>query len=953
VVILANSRIALRLPASQSAPARGPIPGPVLAIRRGDSPWFGRGRLATPVPLRCIDTAVTAAGPLFTQIAVTYSFATGRAYVCTLTLRPEDDVCEIAETSTLPVRLWPAPAPYREFGTLGASHWDRDTSSIGAPCIRPCPRSNVIFDLRHGFTPDRLQTHSTAAWEIMDLPLQSPVPKVHTAMRASYVAVDGGWLGVYDSAGDTMVGVASIDLAHWRAPDGAVHPVHRTPGVHADVALVDDEASTHFRLPIENIGRRWLLAAVPLARWQAAAGRQAPMRLESDPQHPLWAARSGRGDLPLQKVKDWVLAWRDRGHAHPRIFCGTRDFPAIRERVHGVPELRALYDQTRDIRPADRFVVDGEPSGLDAIEAVTGLQQILADILAKGYIGPNYCIALARPARRYAVAADMLWPVLSADERRTVRRTCALAAYILTDGDWWQYAWRAGETTYLPNFNTDVFCCAGIIGILLSDHPCAELWQAHAATRMHRELKHHLRRDGGGEENVGSYLMSTWNQLYMPLLWALRHAGVHDFSGDPNVLAGARFLTRVIGPADPRDGGIRMIPPIGHHPYARKCFPFVPQLASFISKSAPALAAELMWIWHQSGSPVGNSFDHSGPMANPLTRHYIFHDATIQPVPPRLRSAALPHVGAVLRSDTAERPGSFLFLKAGRVHSHHDEDEGSFHYFGRGVPLVLDGLRLDNGAGVDEHNAVSFDRDGQPSAVVEHLHSTRTVDYLRAVVAPRAFACDAMYLEDTHRSGWTRELVLVKSTRPGGVEYLVVKDTVTGPDACQWNLDVLSAKPRRTGAGRLWFPGQPDLNMGMDLVICEPADASALRLRSGPVRGEAAREKHRTQLNAGMIDWDFTEHWLVHLPAAAGATFFAVLFPRPPMEAPPAVTYLMREECLAVAHADGRDLIFLRPNPRVGVSLDGVRFQGRAGVCSDRGNRRRCAACDADVITLT
>jgi len=60
----------------------------------------------------------------------------------------------------------------------------------------------------------------------------------------------------------------------------------------------------------------------------------------------------------------------------------------------------------------------------------------------------------------------------------------------------------------------------------------------------------------------------------------------------------------------------------------------------------------------------------------------------------------LPHV-ACAAQPRGTTQASYLFLKAGRVHSHHDEDEGSFHYF-VGASLALDGLRLANGAGPTE-----------------------------------------------------------------------------------------------------------------------------------------------------------------------------------------------------------------------------------------------------------
>ncbi|PJB65293.1 MAG: hypothetical protein CO095_14245 [Armatimonadetes bacterium CG_4_9_14_3_um_filter_58_7] len=951
--------IALKLPASQSdfSPTRRVIPGPVISARRGKGRWIGRGRIEVTQKLRSISTSVAETGPLWTTVEVLYTFAGDYVYRARLMLRPEDEACEVQEESTLPVRLWPAPRPYREIGTLGTSFWDQLAEDIANPCTRPCPISNFIFDVRSGFEPDRMITHSTSSWEIMDMPLASPTLKTYTAMRAANPFIDGGWMGVYDSTQDEMLGIASIDVTHWRVPDDTIHPAHRTPGASAEVLLVNSrEDGCHFRFPIENLTRRWLLTVFSR---KSARGlgmgkppKCKPVRLDPDFESPLWTLRTRRGDLRLDKMKDWILDWPATEDAHPRVLCKSSDFAQVRDRVESVPELRATYEHTKHLRPADRYIMTGEASGLDAVEAITHAKELVQNVLDRGYAGPIYAIGLARPVRRYVLACDILWDCFTPKEKREARRVCALAAYILTDGDWWQYAYRPGETTYLPNFNVDVFCCAGLIGLFLSDHPCSSAWIDYCVERMDIELKNHLRLDGGGEENMGGYLMSTWTQLYMPALWALRHCGIRDYSTDENILAGGKFLLKIIGPPDPRDNGTRMMPPIGHHPNARKCFPFLSWLASFVKDSDPVLSSNLMWAWRESGSPVGNLYDHSGPTANPLTRHYIFHNPAIKETVPDLGSHTLPYVGAVLRTHGHTDEGSYLVLKAGRVHSHHDDDEGSFHYFGRGIPLALDGLPLRNGAPVEEHNVVSFLRYGQPTGIVEHFTTTPAADYVRARIAPRGFCCDPMYIDNTHRSGFVRELLLVKSREPGGIEYLVVKDSVTGPDACQWNLDVLSKKPSIESEGRVHFHGHPQFDMGLEVITLEPHKPKIL-IEQGTVNELLNTKKGRAQLPEGHVNWPVVEHWLMHLPAPPGTTFVVVLFPRRRDESSPTIHYLDREETISVTHDDGSDLIFLRPNPMVGVSLSGITFRGRAGIVQERVGERIVQPLDADRMSLT
>ena len=517
-VVFGSGRIQLRLPSVQDRQVSDALPGPIVAVRRGGGAWLGKGTLQGTPLLAELEVELSESGPLWSTAQVLYHFDGGREYRVRLKLGPDDDVCEVTEETTLPMRLWPALRPYREIGTLGSSHWVQDLADVAKPCVRPGPISNFIFDPRPGWTPDYLVTHSTSSWEILNLPLGADTVKTYTAMRPTTPFIDGGWLGVYASGGELLLGVASLDVAHWGIPDETLHPAHRMPGASAEVILVDSpEDGAHLRFPIENTRRRWLLALTPY-RDQASEHDGQPFKEAPDPSHPLWAWRLRRGDWRLEKVKNWIVDWPEAGHDHPRLLCREADFPEIRRKVENVPELRENRERTLRRHAADRYLLTDEAPGLAAIEEATHARELVDGILTKGCTGPTYAIGLARPLRRYALACDVLWDRFTPEEKQEARRVCALAAYILTDGDWWQFAFEEGATTYLPNFNTDVFTCAGLIGLFLSDHPGSQLWVGYLLDRLELELEQHLREDGGGEENVGAYLPATWKQLYLPAL---------------------------------------------------------------------------------------------------------------------------------------------------------------------------------------------------------------------------------------------------------------------------------------------------------------------------------------------------------------------------------------------------------------------------------------------------
>jgi len=139
--------------------------------------------------------------------------------------------------------------------------------------------------------------------------------------------------------------------------------------------------------------------------------------------------------------------------------------------------------------------------------------------------------------------------------------------------------------------------------------------------------------------------------------------------------------------------------------------------------------------------------------------------------------------------------------------------------------------------------------------------------------------------------------------------------------------------------------------MGLDVILCEPFQAN-IQLEPGIVNPQLLNARERNKLPAGHAAWTITEHWLMHVPAGPGTTFVAVLFPRRPTEPQPVIEYLSREETISIRHHEGRELIFLRPNPMVGTNIDGVVFKGRAGIFSERSKHRIAKSLDAESMQM-
>jgi len=118
-------------------------------------------------------------------------------------------------------------------------------------------------------------------------------------------------------------------------------------------------------------------------------------------------------------------------------------------------------------------------------------------------------------------------------------------------------------------------------------------------------------------------------------------------------------------------------------------------------------------------------------------------------------------------------------------------------------------------------------------------------------------------------------------------------------------------------------------------------------LKQGFVNPQLLSARTRRKMSSHLIRWPITQHWLMHIPAPPGTTFVLTLFPRRPSEPSPAIEYCEREETISIRHAEGRDLVFLRPNPMVAAHIQGVVLQGRAGILCERGHRTLAQPLDA------
>ncbi|KPK41377.1 MAG: hypothetical protein AMK72_15290 [Planctomycetes bacterium SM23_25] len=389
--------------------------------------------------------------------------------------------------------------------------------------------------------------------------------------------------------------------------------------------------------------RHWLLAVGDKRQWtqlRYPGGAQT--------RYPYLAhLRTKVCDLPLDKVKDWHLDWEQKLPGEPRLFFSPEQAQSLWKRIEAHEPFKPYLSKVKGL-----LTGEGGAKTVNGVSAHTGGNMV--DLLLRvGYS-------------------------------------------VVTDGDYWQYAWNKGRTSYLPNFGSDLYLAVGLMALVLPDHPNSKQWMQYALSELDKEFRYYISPDGAGEENIANYYLWTWRQLTV-LLGALKHNGILDAATHPRYQAACRFWIEILTPPQPKLSAYaasapikpqdrrRRIPPFGDHGFSKNvCLEHGGQ-TGILKDANPQLAAESAWAWWETAR--GKPATHMGAIP-----HVLIADPTVAPRTPVLRSRRLRGFGAVLRNHFRSGKETFLAIKASRIYSHHHPDEGGIHLFGRGVPIILDAL---------------------------------------------------------------------------------------------------------------------------------------------------------------------------------------------------------------------------------------------------------------------
>jgi hypothetical protein len=245
------------------------------------------------------------------------------------------------------------------------------------------------------------------------------------------------------------------------------------------------------------------------------------------------------------------------------------------------------------------------------------------------------------------------------------------------------------------NFNIDRYVSVLEAGVALEamGHPQAKAFIDYARVQLDMGLDRYVYPESGCWEECMGYAGSILRASH-DVAREFRHRGV-DYLADPRVIRAYRFWTRVLSPADPGFGGMRIVTPIGDHGlslwvHVARFQWILPDLAKSPNPDSQRLARQLVWSLEERKCPRVSRGDPSAKVKQPpLTEQDVKLVEGLKPEPADLTSRWVQGYGSTLRGIDARGRESFLVVRAEQSWGHHHEDKGSLwgwfrnvHFFG-------------------------------------------------------------------------------------------------------------------------------------------------------------------------------------------------------------------------------------------------------------------------------
>ena len=701
--------------------------GPIAGVRLPSGRTVAAGRLDSPHEPSRMETRVIAAGPVFAEAAVDYTFPDHGFWRLRFRVIAGEPVVLVEEQFQLPAGARYVLSLADRFGADRLFYRDN-----GNQCRTGTVRSiegEPFFRIEPwpAWWGDRLQAH---------------------------------WLGVFREGGDDFLALGVREPGAWVLPD-------RTEW---DTAVtVDHQLRATFQL--RGFERHWILVA--MRRADAILDEQLDQRVAPPPQRYVMKY----DDVALDRVKDWVLAWNDRRVPRPRLFTTPDELEQFRRRFAVDQEKLARLRETpvfsykMDDHVAYYLATGDEALGRRLADFALETLQNGVDLYARQDELRNQgsCPHHRNPTIfQAAIASDLVLAseVLSAEERARMKAQLAFLGYTLA-----RPAVISPERGFQanPNMTSVARACLGMVACTIPDHPHAKDWAGLAVAEMEKELDQWCDESGGWLE--APHYMTVSMDALIPLAMALRGTGFSDVDWlyHPKLKNTLAWLAKISTPPDPRLSGDRCHPAIGNtYLGERTCLSG--WAARIWRQRDPDYARNMQWMWRAHGSFAQPGI--GGAYPGFAGYRHLMLDESIPASPPRWGSEWFPETGAVFRAHFPGNRETYLYYIQGKMHQHYDFDEGSFVLWGKGQPLCED-FGYYGRAPAADHSRID---DGFYEALgvegkIQEFVGGETVDYLRG-----------------ERHGWHRQIQFVKDDDPLGPTFFIIRDAVLSGRDFDWHL---------------------------------------------------------------------------------------------------------------------------------------------------------------------
>ncbi len=825
-----SAEVGIRIPApgeKKFDPPADPkeVPAPILAYRLSDGKWAGKGWLESDRKILSFSQKVVADGPLYKEYAYEVKFVPEGYYKVRIRVEAELSLVHVAEEYDMG-----SATAGKDFFVLQLNEgWKADTAMFAA---------DRLPDGKQKKLRERRVEHDSCVWqETLDFSQE----RRHSQL---YCWADWGakslWYLLYSEAGDVKspcVGIMSEHVGGWRLPnqslsdfqwtaDGRVLAKMRT-SININGAPQNPFSTEEIdpSLP-QTLGcRMWslILGPRPIPSKTKAMKDGKEVEVEKPLYDTMDLYRSYYAFITLDNYKDWILEWpEDQKLERPRAVLTAAQLADIKKNIDRWPGKELLKDA---------YLVNGDPKAAEK-EAQHAIQQLDSRFNSSlPFFLTHYRQTQFDYGAIFPSESALACKELPADLRTKLRAKLAAICHMLTSPDFNPRG--AGVHMGNPNMAINRYMGLPVYATMIQDHPMAKTWLDDAAVYTKWKASYNITSAGGTFRENPGYATYGPSIFISTAAIALRNAG-YDLDKYENLKDLGRYFRDIdTPPTTPRglyrkdhkewlgDRKVRVLPGFGNGAdVAGGQTEFL--LANLTAKSDPAYAAERLGVWEECGAYFGTEQVHPG--------FWFYWIPGLKPVKPVRTDKIIAGFGGVLRAHSFSPEETCAILRQGYTQSHWNPDQGTFVLYARGACLCPPtGWGYSGTQGICHDSRICFGEaladheHGRVDTNIEDYGFTLSVGYLlgRQTFLKRWDKTKALQ----NNFDWSRQVLMVRSEKPDGPNYVVVRDTTQGDCPLQsWFYQWIVAKDESVKPIPGGVRAECADGVKLDIVFAEPAN---------------------------------------------------------------------------------------------------------------------------------